>query len=169
MNVFEVTRILATQGADRHALAMVLEAMHDAELLPTWGKGQTGVDLSTREAVSVVLAATAPDPAAAAQHAIDVAGLIRQDGFSLGEALTAAVGAEPHTIAIDQVEISADSQSAIIRYTGGKSDVFYTNGGLKAFRQACIIRGSLLSAIALKISHPTESGWKEKSSEHEER
>lgn len=164
MTQFDESRILITQGADRNAMALMLEALHEAELLPTWGPGQTGADLSTREVVSVILGSTAPDPATAAAHVIATAGLIRADGKSLGEALTATMEAEPHTIAVEELTVSADGQSATIRYAGGKCDTFYATTGPTAFRHCCVIRGSLLSLVAMTLHHPPESGWKQERS-----
>lgn len=157
MTQFEVSRIFTAQGASKAEMALTLESLIDGELLPTWGEGSTGAELSTREVVSIILGATSTQPENASAHVATVAGFIRADGRSLGEILTKIMESEPADIGVEEITVSPDL--ATIRYSGGGFDTFTVNGSLGAFRHTCIIRGSALQAIAMVMHFPTASGW----------
>jgi hypothetical protein len=161
MTAFDVSQTLTSQGAKKHEMALVLESLHNERMLPTWGSGETGAELSPRQVVSVILGATSAAPEEAARHTADVACLIRNDGLCLGEILTKIITAPACDIQVEEITVSVDSQVATIRYTTGLCETFSTGHGLKAFRPATIIRGSLLQALAMKANFPTTSGWVE--------
>lgn len=159
MNCFQLSSLMASQGADRQHMAAVLEALHNESMLPAWGPGKTGAELSTREVVSVVLGSTAANPEQAATHVDTVSSLIRNDGLSFAEILTKFIGNCSDKITIEEISVSADGQSATIKHNAGPVEVFYANGELKPFRVGTTIRGCLLAQIKVKMECPTRSGW----------
>lgn len=161
MNAFQAAQTISTQGARKHEIALVLETLHNEELLPVWGCGKIGAELTPRDVVSIILGATSGQPEYAAAHCIEAASLIRNDGFSFGEILTKIMTKGAHEIAVEEITVSTDSQSATIRYTNGNIEIYSTGAGQGAFRHATVIRGSLLQALAIKMQMPTVSGWTE--------
>jgi hypothetical protein len=161
MTAFQAAQTITAQGAKKHGMALVLESLHNEKLLPVWGEGETGADLTSRDVVSIILGATSPQPEEAAAHCVEVASLIRTDGLSFGEVLTKTMLKPAHEIAIEELAVSSDGQTATIRYTDGKFEIYSTGNGQAAFRHAVIIRGSLLQALAIKMQTPTVSGWSE--------
>lgn len=161
MNCFHVSNILIAQGANKNHLASVLESLHQEKLLPAWGPGETGVDLSPREVVSLVLGSAAPIPEQAAAFVREVATLPREeDGNSFAHFLTATFDRQPHNIGLQEIVIDASGKAALVRYRKGTTDTFTCDdGNLQAFRTACVIRGSLLAAIAARLHFETETGW----------
>jgi len=162
---FEISRALITQGADAGNMAQVLESLTTADSLPVWGAGAVGASLTPDEVVLIILGATAANPEAAAEHAGKVSELIRADGRSLGEVLTKILGAEPSEIDVLEMTVSSNGRQATIKYWRNVvSDTFSINGGLSAFSPSTIIRGSLVQALAMKLSQPTTGGWVERPS-----
>jgi len=158
MNCFDVTRILNSQGADESHLAAVLEVLHSkpVSILPKWHEGYTGAELSPREVVSIILGATATNPREATAHVDNVATLERDDGYIFANVLTKIMQSIPGNIQVDELTINSDV--ATIRYTNGNIDTF-SKGTPKAFRQATVISGCLLQAIAIQMQQSTTSGW----------
>jgi hypothetical protein len=159
MNAFQITRHLVDQGADRARMAATLESLHNAGILPTWGEGQTGAELTARQIGLIVLGATAPNPASAAEH-VGMVARLRGGDSCLRDELTKILEAETSTNAVVQLEVSDDGRAAVIRYPSG-SALFGASDGPRAFRQSTTIHGSLLGAIAVRLHHPPESGWSE--------
>ena len=124
MTAFEVGQIFNAQGAKKSDTALVLESLHNGKLLPTWGPGETGAAVSARDVVSIIIGSTAFCPENAAAHCIEVASLIRDDGKSFGEILTKVMTSEPCTIGIDEITVSADSNTATIRYSSGNVETY---------------------------------------------
>ena len=161
MTAFQAAQTIVSQGAKKHEMALVLESLHNGSLLPVWGEGEIGVTLTARDIVSIIIGATSADPENAATHCIEVASLIRNDGLSFGETLTKIMAKNAHEIAVEEITVSSDSQVATIRYPDGNVATYTTGHDLKAFRQAIVIRGSLLQSLAIKMQMPTVSGWTE--------
>ena len=151
MNCFDVSARLEVQGADKDHLARVLEALHNENVLPTWGEGQTGAELTIAEIVAVIIGATSPQSECAATHYEAVTWLTDGDGAPFGEYLAVVMSEEPHRIGVEEIVIASNAQSATIRYSNGTSIIFRAAAGLKPFYNGCIIRGSLLAAIAQKF------------------
>lgn len=165
---FEIGRTLITQGVDAGNMALTLEALSNAGLTPVWGPGAVGAHLTPDEVAVIILGATAAIPEQAAAHVAKVSELIRHDGRSLGQVLTEILTAEPHGIYVSEVAVGQKGNQARIRYHRCLSDVFSTNGGLSAVSPSTIIRGSVIRALAMKLSHPTTGGWVERpADEHE--
>jgi len=158
MTVFELQALLVGQGADRHALGRVNEALTNADLLPTWGYPETGSPLTPRHVATFIMGMTSPKPEGAAGHCTRVSSMIRYDGLSLGEVLTGYFGGDSQDNFIHELNIGANH--ATIRRQRTLSDAFSINGGLAAVAPVVQIRGSLLAQIRLKMQHPTVSGWK---------
>ena len=154
MNCFDVTRILNSQGADKNHMGAVLENLHKNDLLPTWGPGSTGAELAPQHIVNIILGASAPNPAQAAQHVGTAAQLQAGDGYTLENVLLKIILSEPCRIQVEEISIAATG--ATIRYADGTVTLL---GEGKAFQHTCIIRGSLLGMIALKMQRPTTSGF----------
>jgi len=164
---FEISRLLIGQGADAGNMAHVLESLSNADQTPVWGPGAVGAHLTPDEAAVIIIGATAAAPEQAAAHVAKASEMVRHDGRSLGQVLTEILAAEPHEIYASEMSIGLQGTQARIRYQRGLSDVFSVNGGLSAFCPSAIIRGSLLQAVAMKLSRPTTGGWKEAADEHE--
>jgi len=161
MTIFDLQAFLVSQGANKHQLGRVNEALTAADQLPVWGFPERGAQLTTDHVVAFLLGATAADPAKAPEHVTKLSALQRPDGRTLAEQLKKVLTTNPGDVWVNDVIVAMDGSSATIRYQRTLSDVFYGADPLTAFTQSCVIRNSVLQQLAMKIQNPTGSGWTE--------
>ncbi|WP_224982720.1 hypothetical protein [Geomonas agri] len=156
LNISRAKSKLVGQGADPGHLSAVVDALKGAGMLPT----HDDIPLNAKETATLLIGATSPDPANAAQHVLVYGGLQGELGL-FGISLQYILGAEPSRIAVTSVRICQDFPLARIEYADSDLQEFTAVSFIgKGLRQEVVISGGLITSLAMGLKHDTVAGWR---------
>ena len=149
---------LKGQGADGLKVLDTIKSLQAAGLLPVYDN----IPLSPRELTSLLIGATAPDPAKAAKH-VSLYAMLEGENGTFGAELRSILE-QPETSLVTSIRVNQSAPFVSIEDARGQASEFGDFQGC-GIRQEAVIAGGLVAMLSTQLRHDTEAGWSQVSEE----